>query len=262
MTVEKLLFSDPKIVVSAHKPCFLPVERSYLSVQVGTAGNQRIQGFGAWDDQGENISSLNPFYCELTALYWFWRNARAPRVGLSHYRRYFCGSNAMGIIDAGDLMEMSNIDVILPVRRTYYFLSVQEQFSARFAPFYWDVLENAVADVDSGSIDTFRSLSRRHWCHLYNMFVMNWALFDEYMAWLFAVLGKAQSGLGIAEGRPSHQRILGHYAERLIDVWLSPRLETLTVRDHPVKYMDKQMDFRKAITLGRDYVSLRLKSSS
>ncbi len=61
-------------------------------IQVGKALSEIDLGF-IKDDAGDNISIKNPTYCELTALYWVWKNSdqiTSEFIGLSHYRRYFC----------------------------------------------------------------------------------------------------------------------------------------------------------------------------
>lgn len=78
---------DIKILVAAHKPYWMPDDDVYLPIQVGAAGKESL----GWqrDDEGDNISAKNPNYCELTALYWAWKNLKADYIGLCHYRRYF-----------------------------------------------------------------------------------------------------------------------------------------------------------------------------
>ena len=66
---------------------------------------------GITDDSGDNISEENPYFCELTAGYWIYRNDREnDYLGLYHYSRglNITDEELEGIVDAG-------IDVLLPI---------------------------------------------------------------------------------------------------------------------------------------------------
>ena len=76
-----------KIIVAAHKKYWMPTDPVYLPVHVGAEGKAPI-GYMP-DNTGDNISSKNPHFCELTGLYWAWKNLDADYLGLVHYRRYF-----------------------------------------------------------------------------------------------------------------------------------------------------------------------------
>ena len=84
-----------KIFVCYHKKDEYQVVDGYVPIHVGKANSTLDLGFMG-DDSGENISALNPWYCELTALYWAWKNEQdADYIGLTHYRRSF-DFNAQG----------------------------------------------------------------------------------------------------------------------------------------------------------------------
>ena len=57
----------------SHKYSDILEDDSFFHVQVGAANNQTDLSIHR-DDQGDNISRKNPNYCELTGLYWFWKN--------------------------------------------------------------------------------------------------------------------------------------------------------------------------------------------
>ena len=78
-----------KILVCCHKKDVFASDPPYFPIQVGKALSSVDLGITG-DDTGDNISGKNPSYCELTGLYWAWKNLKDTDViGLCHYRRYF-----------------------------------------------------------------------------------------------------------------------------------------------------------------------------
>ena len=78
---------DTQVFVCTHKLFHQPEESMYHPLQVGHALHEDL-GYET-DDVGENISKKNDTFCELTGLYWIWKNVACDIVGISHYRRYF-----------------------------------------------------------------------------------------------------------------------------------------------------------------------------
>lgn len=78
------------IIVCTHKLTFIPNSKLLQPVFVGKNRNNVILPESyLCDDCGDNISDLNNSYCELTGLYWAWKNLKCDYIGLCHYRRYF-----------------------------------------------------------------------------------------------------------------------------------------------------------------------------
>ena len=78
-----------KILVCCHKKDVFATQYPYLPIQVGKAISNIDLGIRG-DDTGDNISNKNASYCEMTGMYWAWKNLKnVDVIGLCHYRRYF-----------------------------------------------------------------------------------------------------------------------------------------------------------------------------
>ena len=85
----------------------------YTPLFVGRDGKDNF-GFLS-DDTGDNISNKNSSYCELTGLYWMWKNSPADIIGLVHYRRYFAKWRLGKRLERDDLEKIfRDYDIILP----------------------------------------------------------------------------------------------------------------------------------------------------
>ena len=85
-----------KILVACHKADpNIRQDDIYMPIQVGKALHPELDLGFQCDNTGDNISEKNGSYCELTALYWAWKNLKdVDYIGLCHYRRYFKMTNA------------------------------------------------------------------------------------------------------------------------------------------------------------------------
>ena len=120
---------DIKIIVATHKKYQMPTEEIYIPIHVGAEGKEKLEYVP--DNTGENISVKNPYYCELTGLFWAWKNLDAEYIGLVHYRRYFTQKpitltkseqeKFKIVLNQKEVEDILNTtDIILPKKRRYF----------------------------------------------------------------------------------------------------------------------------------------------
>ena len=151
------------IVVATHKKYRMPRDPLYLPLHVGAEGKRDAKGnpldFGYQkDNEGDNISLKNPRYCELTGIYWAWKNLDSDYLGLVHYRRYFGGRNRGkdlfdSILTSEELEPMlGKYEVFVPRERRYM---IETLYSHYAHTHYADILEELENRIDDSLLDAF-----------------------------------------------------------------------------------------------------------
>ena len=171
--------ASARILVAAHKPYWMPSDAMYAPVQVGAAlADEAIPGYQP-DNEGDNISADNPRYCELTALYWAWKNlppaqAGGPSyLGLAHYRRHFAGEGENGTLTSREASELlKKAPVILPKARNYHIETIESHYAHTFDPVHIECLRAAIEFTSAEYLDTFNQCMASTQAHVFNMFVM------------------------------------------------------------------------------------------
>lgn len=217
---------DIKIIIATHKPYWMPEDPVYLPVHVGAAGKEDL-GYQR-DDEGENISAKNPYYCELTGLYWAWKNLKADYLGLVHYRRYFSKGKTKNkkerILTQPDYEKLlKDTDIILPKPRHYWIETNYSQYIHAHHQEDLDETRTILKEKHPDYIPTFDQCMRKRSGHRFNMFVMKSDLLDEYCSWLFDILSELEKRLDITAYNRNDQRVFGFVGERLLDVWIKTK---------------------------------------
>ena len=253
---------DLKILIAAHKKYWMPEDDVYMPLHVGAEGKEPL-GYTP-DNTGENISSKNPNYCELTGLYWAWKNMNCEYIGLCHYRRYFGKSThtkdiekkKSAIFHRADYEKLlEKYDVILPVKRNYYIETVRSQYEHAHFKKDLDEVQKIIAEKYPGYADAFTAVMDRRTLHILNMFVMKKSYFDEYCTWLFDILFTLEKRIDVSSYDSFEARIFGFLSERLFNVWLErqslKQVEVPVVFLENIDWLQKIRDFLKRKFLGR-----------
>lgn len=236
-----------KILVAAHKPYWMPEDKIYLPIQVGSANSDLDLGFQR-DDTGDNISKKNKNYCELTGLYWAWKNLNAEYIGLAHYRRHFTvrkGKDKKTLpINEQELTPLLNkSDVILPRKRNYYIETTYTQYIHAHHKEDLDITEQIIEEKCPEYKDAFNLVMNSSKGHRFNMFVMKKDVFDSYCNWLFSILFELEKRLDISNYSANDARVFGFVGERLLDVWI--KTNNIQYIDIPYVFMEDQNWFKK-----------------
>lgn len=215
-----------KILVAAHKTFPMPLDHElYLPVLVG-ATNNYVSGMNYQrDDEGNNISSKNPNYNELTAVYWAWKNLQnADAVGLVHYRRYFFSGIQHKLEDVATYKDfeerLKKVDVILPKKRNYYIESNYSHYVHAHHAQPLDALRVLISKEYPTYLASFDQVMSSRGAHMFNMFVMKKPLFDEYAGWMFGILEKLEKEVDISSYDAQEARVWGYLSELMMDVWI------------------------------------------
>lgn len=256
-----------KILVAAHKQCKTPQDNVYLPIQVGKALNPNLNLGYQTDNEGINISQKNPYYSELTAIYWAWKNLQSDDyVGLVHYRRYLAIKklkNKWASILKGTEAEQlcTQYDIILPQKRRYYIETLWSHYAHTHDIIHLEKTKNIIAKECPEYIPAFEKVMKRTWGHMFNMFIMKKTFADEYCTWLFNILFQLEKEIDLTQLPAFDARLFGRVSEFLLDVWIEknhyPYKEIKMIQIGDENWPQKIKYFLAAKFFGKKYTQSR-----
>lgn len=238
---------DIKIIIATHKEYQMPKDDMYLPVHVGAEGKASI-GYQP-DNTGDHISYKNSKFCELTGLYWAWKNLNHDYIGLAHYRRHFKGKQngknafdkVLSLKETSELLEKT--DILVTKKRQYYIENIYDHYAHTLYVETLDKSREVIERKHPDYLNSFDKCMKHTHMHAFNMFIMKKEKLDEYCTWLYDILFEVEEELKDKEYSPFHARYPGRISELLLDVWLEKN--NYTYIEVPFIYMEKINMFKK-----------------
>lgn len=171
------------------------------------------------DNSGENISYKNGNYCELTVLYWLWKNriilydnALLKYYGLFHYRRWLD-------IREDDIKRIyqHNVDVVLPFP-TVHEPDITEHHERYIRESDWVAVRQTLKELAPEYYKAYDRIFSQPYLYNYNILIAKADIMKKYCEWLFPILERIEE-LSIPKGSARNDRYIGYIGENLLTLY-------------------------------------------
>lgn len=196
---------------------------NYIPLQVGKKFTKIVLPYQS-DDTGKNIALKNNFYCELTGIYWVWKNFDIKDyVGFVHYRRFFKQSlfSSKLLTEKKINKYLKNYDIIVP-KKFNFPISIWDNYFKGGVGKEEDLkkLKEIINKKYNEYINSFNEVMNSYSATYCNMFITSKELFNKYAEWLFDILHEMEKITDLSEYTKAEARIYGYLSEILLNVWI------------------------------------------
>lgn len=239
-----------KIFVMAHKSFTGPADSIYCPLQVGSALHEDL-GY-LRDDNGFSISEKNPSFCELTGMYWIWKNVSADIVGIAHYRRYLIDEQEQLLNESQIEHILAEYDIIstklITLNNSYYY-----GFSENHHQKDLDLTAYIIKKLYPDDFELFEELVHGPHTYFGNILICKKDLYDSYCAWLFPILFEVEKQVDMTGYNNYNRRLFGFLSEFLQTVWV--RKMQLKIKECKVGMIEEKKETRELKASLADYFS-------
>lgn len=224
---------DTQMWVITHKKYDEPNDELYKTLHVGRAASDELGYCG--DNTGDNISHKNKNYCELTGIYWIWKNVKCDIAGVCHYRRFFL-ENERFLTKQYIEDTLKEYDIIVPRSGLVESCTVRDHYEKEHYVSDFDVCRQVISEKYPSYVNAFDLMQYSKMMNFCNMFITRKDIFDKYCEWLFDILFEVEKRIDISDRDDYQKRVFGFLSERLFKVWLIRN--SYKVKEQLVKMMD------------------------
>ena len=285
-----------EVFIACHKPSELLNDDVFTPIHVGrdvsfkkNKDGQLSEESVNWlkknligDNTGDNISCKNPYYCELTAQYWAWKNCKADYIGLMHYRRHLSfddnmvyKENIYGLVEA-PLLNTSYINKfkldsehILKMVSQYDIITVKpwnvtyagsknnyDHYASSNKKLHIKDYDEALKILQEKYPEFAQdvcSYNKSRVGYYTNIFIMKKELFNEYNLWLFDILFELEKRIDISKYDNEESRIFGYISEWLFGIYV---FHLKRVGSYKIKELQRTFVLNCGIVQNKDNINI------
>ena len=241
---------DFAVYVVTHKE--LPAEHvkklpeGYKVIHAGRTLAEDLGYIG--DNTGDNISYLNPYMSEFSALYWMWKNTNHSIIGLAHYRRFiteipdatFLHEKILTKESAEKILRDYDIILTLVGIDLNTFEATVSLNNRKITELINSTIRKYLSKTFPDYVGTFDDVIYSRVFYNCTLFVTRRDIFDSYCKWLFSFMVDACKEFVKNVSSDSltvmMRRLPSGLAERMMTVWLMKnrlRTKELTLMQVP-----------------------------
>lgn len=227
--------------------------KSDVLTPILVGGNKTSSDYFISDYTSDEISSKNNKYCELTAIYWAWKNCDADYIGFMHYRRHFNFNETvqfnedihgsviyetvdkkyiddLQLHDETILKVIDGYDILVPTTNNLAIKQITNTFVQYGSADHHDIDDYIKSQrvlikkypEFSDSLKKYNNSKDALFC---NMFIMRREVFKKYCEWLFDILSNTESLIDYTYYNKQEYRALSYIGERLLGIYITKAKE-------------------------------------
>ena len=291
-----------KILVGYHKPAVLLKSDVLVPIHLGRAlateaskDGEMSQEDYQWmldnmigDDTGDNISDQNREFCELTGIYWAWKNydklGNPDYIGFMHYRRHFIFNKTINNIsnpDIFNLVKIPEIDInyldnlslkqevmqqLLDSKSCIYSYNYRKDTPLEYRRKHWacpfndykkciEIVEEKYPDFKD-ICEYYNSGHKHIWSQ---MFILSKEDFFSYCKWLFDILFELDKNINYDGYNINQRRSVAYCGETLNGIYASflEQKKFKIIHSYPMAYIEHtELPFEINKAFGNDGIPI------